>query len=105
MFVVLFEDFADFMAERYILKALVLYVPALQALRKEPPSPDDEDEDDEEEEVDEAEENKQILEWLETLQRVDPMRKGRYIDLGMCKSNAPVPSRCLLVLAKRIREA
>ncbi|CCX32538.1 hypothetical protein FPQ18DRAFT_272623 [Pyronema domesticum] len=74
--------------QRYILKALVLYVPALQALRKEPPSPDDEDEDDEEEEVDEAEENKQILEWLETLQRVDPMRKGRYIDL-----------------AKRIREA
>ncbi|KAF8244280.1 protein prenylyltransferase [Wilcoxina mikolae CBS 423.85] len=82
---------------KYILNALVLYVQSLQGLRREPPDEndgeddedDDEDEDDEgddddddDDDVDESTENRAIIEWLGTLERIDPMRKGRYADLG-----------------------
>jgi hypothetical protein len=71
---------------KYILKALVLYVQSLQELRREPSDEDedeDEDEDSEGDEDDESAENREIIEWLEKLERIDPMRKGRYADLGM----------------------
>jgi hypothetical protein len=60
----------------------VLYVELLQALRKEPLDEGEQEED--LEEVDEAAENNEILGWLETLERIDPMRRGRYRDQGMC---------------------
>lgn len=65
---------------KYVLKALVLYVQLVQELRKEPV--DEEDQDGDEEEADEDAENREIQDWLRTLQAIDPMRRGRYQDLG-----------------------
>lgn len=65
----------------------MLYVQLLQGLRKVPPD-EGEDDEGEEEEADEAAENKQILGWLESLESLDPMRKGRYRDLGMRSTQA-----------------
>jgi geranylgeranyl transferase type-2 subunit alpha len=65
---------------KYILKALVLYVQLLQALRKELLGEGENEES--VEKVDEAAENRRVLGWLETLERIDPMRRGRYSNQG-----------------------
>lgn len=80
---------------KYILKALVAYAQLLQALRKEPLN-EGESEDDVEE-VDETAENQQILGWLETLERMDPMRKGRYRDQGkVIRANSEINNTIFL---------
>lgn len=70
---------------RYILKALVLYVQLLQGLRKDFHDEDEEEED----ETDDVAENNQMLGWLESLESLDPMRKGRYRDFGTRSIQAP----------------
>lgn len=65
---------------KYILKALVLYQGLLQRLRREPRGGNDDDE--EEGDVDEESEKAEMKGWLKRLVEIDPMRKGRYRDLG-----------------------
>ena len=71
---------------KYILKALVVYVQALQGLRREPPDGDDDHGHDHGgggvDGVSEAAEGREMLGWLERLEAIDPMRRGRYKDLG-----------------------
>ncbi|TGZ84246.1 protein prenylyltransferase [Ascodesmis nigricans] len=63
---------------KYILKALVSYVGLYRTLKQEPiPDEDREDLD----EVDENQEQALLKEWLDTLVRLDPMRRGRYMAL------------------------
>jgi len=65
---------------KYVLKALVQYVGLLQTLRKEPGGEEGDEREDEEEE-DEQGENEAMGKWLDKLEEIDPMRKGRYRDL------------------------
>lgn len=71
---------------RGILKALVGYVGLLQRLRRGVQGGDggeeDDEEEDEDEEVDEEREREEVRGWLERLVVIDPMRAGRYRDLG-----------------------
>lgn len=74
---------------RGILKALVGYVGLLQRLRKEvqragevAQGAEEDDDDEEDEEVDEERERGEMRGWLERLVVIDPMRAGRYRDLG-----------------------
>jgi geranylgeranyl transferase type-2 subunit alpha len=61
---------------KYVLLALIAYVRLLQAVRREPHDAE------EDEEADEEAERNELREWVDTLIRVDPMRKGRYESLG-----------------------
>ena len=63
---------------KYILLALITFVMLRQKVRREPHT----EEEEVEEEVDEEKEGKDLREWVETLKQVDPMRTGRYNDLG-----------------------
>ena len=60
------------------LVALVAFVRLLRKVRRERDAEDDELDD---EIVDEGKEGRELKEWVETLIRIDPMRKGRYEDL------------------------
>ena len=68
-----------------MLKALVQYVGLLQTLRKEPGGEEGDEREEEEEErgeEDEQGENEAMGKWLNKLEEIDPMRKGRYRDLS-----------------------
>lgn len=67
---------------KYILKALVVYVQALQGLRREPPDDDHNHDEDADGGGNGAAESREMLGWLKRLETIDPMRRGRYKDLG-----------------------
>lgn len=68
---------------RGILKALVGYVGLLHRLRREVEiGKEAEEEGEGEEEVDEEREREEMKRWLERLMVIDPIRVGRYRDLG-----------------------